>query len=229
MIDDIISYRELCDNENVQTLQRGMNFRLNQNYSVILMSQRNNAPYSDKILDDGITIEYEWHDEPKIKNITNPKDIDQPKYTKTWNLTQNGKFIQSINAYKSWVNIPERVKVYEKILSWIRSLKGFFNLIDYKVHNDWTRNLFVFILQLTKNQDTTKQSHIDLEHTRLIPSTIKKEVWKRDGWKCVLCDSTKNLHFDHDLPFSKWWTSLTSKNIKLLCMQCNLKKSNKIE
>jgi hypothetical protein len=52
MINDIISYRTLCDNENVQTLQRGMNFKLNPNYSVILMSQRSNAPYSDKILED---------------------------------------------------------------------------------------------------------------------------------------------------------------------------------
>jgi 5-methylcytosine-specific restriction endonuclease McrA len=70
---------------------------------------------------------------------------------------------------------------------------------------------------------------IDLEHTRLIPSEVKKEVWKRDLWKCVLCWSIKNLHFDHDLPFSKWGTSLTEKNIKLLCMTCNLKKSDKIE
>ena len=27
--DDILSYREMCDAENVQTLQRGMNYRLN--------------------------------------------------------------------------------------------------------------------------------------------------------------------------------------------------------
>lgn len=60
--DDILSYREMCDSENIQTLQRGMNFRLNPSYSVILMSQRSNAPYNDRIHDDGITIEYEGHD-----------------------------------------------------------------------------------------------------------------------------------------------------------------------
>lgn len=38
--DDILSYREMCDAENVQTLQRDMNFRMNPAYSVILMSQR---------------------------------------------------------------------------------------------------------------------------------------------------------------------------------------------
>ena len=50
--DDILSYREMCDAENTQTLQRGMNFRLNPNYSVILMSRRSNAPYQDKVHDD---------------------------------------------------------------------------------------------------------------------------------------------------------------------------------
>ncbi len=57
MKDEIISYREMCDNEKVQTLQRGMNFRLNPNYSVILMSQRKNAPYNDRISDDGLGID----------------------------------------------------------------------------------------------------------------------------------------------------------------------------
>ena len=47
--DDILSYREMCDAENTQTLQRGMNFQLNPGYSVILMSQRSNAPYQDRV------------------------------------------------------------------------------------------------------------------------------------------------------------------------------------
>jgi len=59
---DILSYHEMCDAENVQALQRGINFRLNPSYSVILMSRRSNAPYQDKVHDDGITIEYEGHD-----------------------------------------------------------------------------------------------------------------------------------------------------------------------
>jgi hypothetical protein len=65
-----------------------MNFKLNPNYSVILMSQRSNAPYSDKILEDWITIEYEGHDEPKTKDIVNPKLLNQPEYTKPWSSTQ---------------------------------------------------------------------------------------------------------------------------------------------
>jgi hypothetical protein len=75
ILDDILSHREMCEAENVQTLQRGMNFRMNPSYSVVLMSQKSNAPYKDKIHSDGITIEYEGHD--KAKNYSqNSKEED---------------------------------------------------------------------------------------------------------------------------------------------------------
>ncbi len=229
MIDQIYSYREMCDIENVQTLQRGMNFRMNPRYSVVLMSRRSNAPYSDNISNDGITIEYEGHDEPKISHEMNPKNFDQQQETKNGTLTQNGKFIKAAEKFKEGTSDVEKVKVYEKILPGVWSLKGLFNLIDYEIKNDWKRNLFIFILKLCDEQDLISNEHIDLAHTRLIPSEVKKEVWKRDKGKCVLCESMKNLHFDHDLPFSKGGSSLTAKNIRLLCAKCNLAKSDKIE
>lgn len=228
--DDILSYREMCDAENVQTLQRGMNFRLNLKYSVILMSQRLNAPYKDKIYSDGITIEYEGHDEPKTAYEFNPKEVDQPKMTKNGTLTQNGYFSDAVEKLETGSK-PELVKVYEKILPGVWSLKGFFDLIDYKIVNDGKRNVFRFILKLSDKIESDEGNIVeaDLEHTRLIPSEVKKEVWKRDEGKCVICGSQKNLHFDHDLPFSKGGTSLTAKNIRLLCAKHNLSKSNKIE
>jgi hypothetical protein len=229
MLDQIYSYREMCDIENVQTLQRGMNFRMNPLYSVILMSRRSNAPYSDKILEDSITIEYEGHDEPKTSYEMNPKTIDQPNKTKNGTSTQNGKFIDAIEKYKKGTANVESVKVYEKILPGVWSLKGFFDLIDYQVKHDGKRNVYIFSLKLSNEQEIGTNRHIDLAHTRLISSEIKKEVWKRDNGKCVICESTKNLHFDHDLPFSKGGTSLTAKNIRLLCAKCNLSKSDKIE
>lgn len=227
-VDDIISYRELCDQENVQTLQRGMNFALGKTYSVILMSQRNNAPYQDKVLSDGITIEYEGHDESK-NNTQNPKLVDQSKNTRLGSKTQNGKFIESIEEYKKGFRDPELVKVYEKILPGVWSFKGYFDLIDYYIKFDGYRNVFIFKLKLSQKNILSINNDIDLEHSRVIPSFIKKEVFKRDQGKCVICGSNKNLHFDHDLPFSRGGTSLTVKNIRLLCMVCNLKKSDKIE
>ena len=52
---------------------------------------------------------------------------------------------------------------------------------------------------------------------------------ERDKGQCVICGDKKNLHFDHDLPFSKGGTSLTAKNVRLLCMKHNLEKSANIE
>src|SRR5690606_28503062 len=118
---------------------------------------------------------------------------------------------------------------YEKVLPGVWSLKGFFDLIDYKILNDGKRNTFRYILRLSDQDQITVNTKVRIEHTRLIPSNIKKEVWKRDQGKCVICGNIKNLHFDHDLPFSKGGTSLSSKNVRLLCIKHNLQKSNKIE
>ena len=229
--DDILSYREMCDAENIQTLQRGMNFRMNPSYSVILMSQRANAPYRDKVYEDGITIEYEGHDVTKRSYDHNPKAEDQPHKLPSGKLTQNGLFAQAVARFKSGNSPPELVKVYEKILPGVWSLKGYFDLVDCKVVQDGSRNVFRYILQLSDRVDvgSSENQTISQVHTRLIPSEVKKEVWKRDGGRCVMCGETKNLHFDHDLPFSKGGTSISAKNVRLLCMKHNLQKSARIE
>lgn len=206
-----------------------MNYRLNAKYSVILMSRRSNAPYRDKILEDGITVEYEGHDEPKTDSNRNPKMVDQPIITKTGKLTQNGLFAKAVEAFRRGERKPELVKVYEKLFNGVWSLKGFFHLVDYMNVFDGTRNVFVFRLQLADIGENLPDFDGELKNTRLIPSEVKKEVWKRDGGKCVLCGKVSNLHFDHDLPFSKGGTSLTAANVRLLCAEHNLKKSDKIE
>lgn len=228
ILDDILSYREMCAAENANTMQRGMNFRMNPSYSVFLMSQKSNAPYSDKVYDDGVTIEYEGHD--LAKNYTeNPKTQDQPEKLPSGKITQNGLFIEAINEYKKNGSKPEIVKVYEKIQEGIWSLKGYFDLIDYKVVSDGKRNVFRYILKLSDKPENFSSEDLKLSHTRLIPSQVKKDVWKRDHGKCVLCGESKNLHFDHDLPFSRGGTSLLVNNVRLLCAKCNLRKSDKIE
>ena len=227
--DDILGYREMCEVENVQTLQRGMNFRLNPNYSVILMSQRSNAPYQDKVHDNGVTIEYEGHDVSRSSHGHNPKHEDQPAKLPTGRLTQNGLFIKAVDEYKKDKSKPELVKVYEKVFPGVWSLKGYFDLVDYKIVHDGNRNVFRYILKLSDREEYSDSVSVKIDHTRLIPSDVKREVWKRDEGKCVICGDSKNLHFDHDLPFSRGGTSLSVKNVRLLCMTHNLQKSDKIE
>lgn len=58
---DIVSYLEMCAPFAVN-LQRGMNFRLRQGESLILMSVRRGAPYEDRVEQGGTIIIYEGHD-----------------------------------------------------------------------------------------------------------------------------------------------------------------------
>lgn len=224
-VDDIISHAQLSLAEG-QTLQRGMNYKVTPDYSVFLMSIRANAPYKDEIDSRTNSIIYEGHDARK-DHAVNPKATDQPYFTPKGSLTENGKFFVEGQAYKLGTRKePHKIKVYEKIREGIWSYKGFFALVDAKTVFDGKRNVFKFYLKPISFKSFKKIEEIPFN--RLIPTHVKLEVWQRDGGKCVKCDSTVNLHFDHDLPFSKGGTSLTAKNIRLLCMKCNLKKSNKI-
>src|SRR5678815_3359669 len=74
MSDNVLSHNEMCRREGI-SLQRGMNFGLGGNHSVILMSMRRNAPYRDRLEDGGTTLIYEGHDHPKVTSCPNPKAV----------------------------------------------------------------------------------------------------------------------------------------------------------
>jgi hypothetical protein len=227
MKDDILSYRDMCNREHSQTLQRGMNFRLNPAYSVILMSQRRNAPYKDAIGDDGMTIFYEGHDWPRTAKTLDPKMLDQPEVNQSGTTTQNGRFVAAIRKHKEGA-APEPVRVYEKILPGVWSYKGLFLLVDYEFVSRGVRKVFIFRLDLAKRQDEP-QSDMVRERSRLIPTDVKKAVWARDKGRCVECGASDELHFDHDIPYSKGGSSISAENVKILCARHNLSKSDKIQ
>ncbi len=229
MLDEVLSYREMCDREGVQTLQRGMNYRIASGYSVVLMSRRLNAPYRDRVLGDEQTIEYEGHDIPRTAAEKDPKTNDQPRYLPSGKPTQNGLFADSVDAYRRGESDPELVRVYEKLFSGIWSDKGFFSLIDYKTVSDGKRNVFKFYLKATEREPGQSERTTQPSERRVIPSDVKKEAWKRDKARCVLCGATNSLHFDHDIPWSKGGSSITVDNVRVLCARHNIQKSDKIE
>ena len=228
MANDVLSYLDMCQREGL-SLQRGMNFRAGGDYSIILMSRRPNAPYRDRIEDDGTTLVYEGHDEPARAGQTDTKLMDQPRITFRGSLTENGKFEEAVRRYKANQLPPERVRVYEKIRDGIWSYNGLFHLVDSWIENDGRRNVFKFKLVATVDNSLERDEDIgDLESTRMIPSGVKLEVWKRDGGRCVQCGATDNLHFDHIIPYSRGGTSLRADNIQLLCARHNLAKRDRI-
>jgi hypothetical protein len=60
-----------------------------------------------------------------------------------------------------------------------------------------------------------------------IPRAIQREVWQRDGGRCVECGTREKLCFDHIIPFSRGGSN-TVRNVQLMCEQCNLSKGNRI-
>lgn len=229
MSDNIISYIDMCQREGA-SLQQGMNFGLGGNHSVILMSVRPNAPYRDRLEDGGTTLVYEGHDHPKLTSCPNPKVVDQPERHPSGGLTQNGRFHMAAQSFKQGERPPERVRVYEKIQPGIWAYNGVFHLVDSWSERDDHRTVFKFrLVAVEDEEDFTRPVRLAAERRRLIPTSVKLEVWRRDHGKCVRCGAADELHFDHDVPYSKGGSSLTAANVQLLCARHNLQKHDRIE
>ncbi|MGH9793435.1 MAG: HNH endonuclease [Candidatus Acidiferrales bacterium] len=210
-------------------MQRGMNFRLRNEISVLLMSVRRGAPYEDRLLEDGRVLIYEGHDAHRIAGGPAPKECDQPEQTPKGKPTQNALFFKAAVRFKTGKGNAEQVRVYEKIRDGIWVFNGVFRLVDAWKEKQGARTVFKFRLAISKQTRVSRRELRDLSHVRMIPSAVKLEVWKRDRGRCVKCGRQENLHFDHDLPFSRGGTSLLARNIQLLCARHNLAKKNRIE
>jgi len=229
MTDNVLSHNEMCRREGV-SLQRGMNFGLGGNHSVILMSLRENAPYRDQLQENGTVLVYEGHDHPKNAECPHPKLVNQPGQLPSGKLTQNGKFHRAAQEFREGRRPPERVRVYEKIKKGIWSYNGIFHLVDSWEERDEHRSVYKFrLVAVQGDEDLAQPVHLDAERRRVISTAVKIEVWKRDGGKCRICDATDELHFDHIVPFSRGGTSLTAENVQLLCARHNLQKRDHIQ
>ena len=221
----IISYHQLTTQEGGLQVQKGMNFGVKKNYSIVLMSTAKNAPYVDEVFDDGV-IEYEGHDAPKSTDY-NKKMVDQPAYTKTGRLTENGKFLKAVDDFKKFKRNAAKIQVYRKIKPGVWVDMGFYDLMDGYQRNDGNRNVFKFLLKPIFDFDSDGEDFQDIVHDRQIPGDVQREVYERDNGQCTQCGSTENLNFDHIIPFSKGGSSKTASNIQLLCAKHNLKKGAK--
>jgi len=193
------------------------------------MSVRRNAPYRDRLEDGGTTLVYEGHDQPKGPKHPNPKVVDQPERFPSGRLTQNGRFHEAAQMYKSEKREPERVGVYEKIQTGIWSHNGVFHLVDSWRERDEYREVFKYRLVAVEGDESfDSPPERNIQRRRVIPTSVKLAVWKRDGGKCVECGATDELHFDHDVPWSKGGTSITEENVQLLCARHNLQKHGRI-
>ena len=212
------------------SLQRGMSFGLGGNHSVILMSLRPNAPYADRLEDSGSVLVYEGHDVPRTAQSPNPKAADQPEWTPGNRLAQNGLFHQAAQRSKQGHQAPEQVRVYEKIRTGIWSYNGVCHLVDSWRETAGSRQVFKFrLFAVEGDEDFSAPPLKTAERRRLIPTSVKLAVWKRDHGKCVVCAATDELHFDHIIPYSLGGASIVAENVQLLCARHNLAKRDHIQ
>jgi hypothetical protein len=226
---DVISYLEMCQDEGA-SLQQGMNFRLRGGASVILMSVRPGAPYADQVEQDGRVLVYEGHDVPRTRGGPDPKTVDQELTTPTGSATQNGRFYEAARRAQDRGERAEPVRVYEKVRTGIWVYNGTFRLLDAWAEQIDGRRVFKFRLEVVETDRSSQEADAhEPEATRIIPTAVKLEVWRRDKGRCVECGSLDNLHFDHIIPWSRGGSSLTPENIQLLCARHNLAKHDRIQ
>jgi hypothetical protein len=228
MANDLISYAEMCRREGTR-LRRGMHFGLGGDHSVILMSVRPHAPYRDRFADDGTTLIYEGHDEPRSAAVAEPKAVDQPACTAYGTLTENGEFHHAAQAYRQGSRPSERVRVYEKLQPGHWWYHGVFQLVDSWQADDGNRRVFNFkLVAVGERENFGWPPTLPPRRRRSIPRPVKVAVQQRDGDRCVVCGARQQLHFDHIVPYSKGGTSVTADNIQLLCARHNLEKGAKM-
>lgn len=225
---ELLSHHEMCGREGL-SLQRGMNFKVRGGHSVLLMSQRPGAPYRDALSEDGTVLFYEGHDAPvNTTRGLDPKTVDQPLLTPGGRLTQNGLFYEAAVRAQAG-EVPERVRVYEKLRAGLWADNGVFELFGAALNHDGVRQVVVFSLRALADGAPAAAPATPAPRRRVIPTAVKLEVWKRDGGRCVVCGETDELQFDHVLPYALGGTSLTAENVQLLCARHNLAKGARLD
>jgi HNH endonuclease len=164
----------------------------------------------------GRILVYEGHDRPRIRGGPDPKTLDQELQTPAGTLMQNGLFFGAARRALEGRERAELVRVYEKVRSGIWVFNGVFRLLDAWAEQIDGRRVFKFRLEIAADESAGEEVPEGvLEATRIIPTSVKLEVWKRDKGRCVECGSADNLHFDHIIPWSRGGSSLTAENVQL--------------
>jgi hypothetical protein len=76
----------------------------------------------------------------------------------------------------------------------------------------WAGKLSKFVNRKTVESDEP----VDVDS---LLDVARRDVWRRDGGKCVRCGSEEHVDFDYIVPISRGGTHQPS-NLRLLCMRC---------
>lgn len=60
-----------------------------------------------------------------------------------------------------------------------------------------------------------------------IPQSVRREIFERDRYRCVACESWSHLQIDHIVPVSAGGTDEPG-NLQTLCRSCNMSKKDSL-
>ena len=111
-----------------------------------------------------------------------------------------------------------------------------FEYTSPKGRNTWYKNFYYssedMIKYLKQCEDIEKNKQSSLYQRSIMSASMRYDVMKRDGFRCVLCgreasDGVK-LHVDHIIPIARGGKTIKS-NLRTLCEDCNLGKKDKYD
>lgn len=77
--------------------------------------------------------------------------------------------------------------------------------------------------QIDRAVDLMRAGEAEGPRREPISQEIRRAVFRRDGGRCVRCESAELLQFDHVIPVALGGAS-TAENLQLLCATCNREK-----
>ncbi len=170
-----------------------------------------------------------------------------------YNIAENKKYVERINAISKDKNVGEAKKcrvpyekyvMIEEMLFKEKQLKPNTSVILYLIcsytspkgrnhyqdKRQYDLSNLKSILSKTKHGIETK-SVVAYERA-LMTDKMRYDVLKRDNFRCKICGRSADdgvvLHVDHIKPVSKGGRT-TMSNLRTLCEQCNMGKSNKYD
>lgn len=190
------------------------------------------------------------------KEILKKEIITQKEYE------QYGKYGRKAikNHFGSWNNLLDRLNIQKTRVNTHLTKEDIFDLIDglwivlqrqptlrefesmtkhtkkiiVSRFGKWSTCLMEFVKWKNNAIGKTIISNNKINHkTSRDPSkSLRYDVMKRDGFKCVICGKSPvnnpniELHIDHIKPYSLGGETIF-ENLQTLCSECNLGKSNK--
>ncbi len=129
------------------------------------------------------------------------------------------------------MNHPKQDLTHSPVVDWVE--EKYLKLYNRKPRDTWRgiRRLHQqgLLIKIKKGVYRYDPDLIQIKDLYEFPPEIKEEVFKRDGYKCVICGRGKKdgweIHVDHIKPIDKGGTN-TVENGQTLCSEHNLLKKN---